>query len=51
MPCVGFELTIPAFERTKTVHAVDRAPAYTKPIIPYMVSATIKEFLYSIEII
>jgi hypothetical protein len=25
MPCVGFELTIPAFERAKTVHAVDRA--------------------------
>jgi hypothetical protein len=25
MPWVGFELTIPAFERTKTVHALDRA--------------------------
>jgi hypothetical protein len=23
MPCVGFELTIPAFERVKTVHALD----------------------------
>jgi hypothetical protein len=25
MPRVGFEHTIPAFERTKTVHALDRA--------------------------
>jgi hypothetical protein len=25
MPCVGFEPTIPAFERAKTVHASDRA--------------------------
>jgi hypothetical protein len=25
MPIVGFEPTIPAFERTKTVHALDRA--------------------------
>jgi hypothetical protein len=25
MPCVGFEPTIPAFERAKTVHALDRA--------------------------
>jgi hypothetical protein len=25
MPQVGFELTIPAFERAKTVHALDRA--------------------------
>jgi hypothetical protein len=25
MPWVGFELTIPVFERTKTVHALDRA--------------------------
>jgi hypothetical protein len=25
MPWVGFELTIPAFERAKTVHALDRA--------------------------
>jgi hypothetical protein len=25
MPRVGFELTIPAFERIKTVHALDRA--------------------------
>jgi hypothetical protein len=24
MPLVGFELTIPAFERAKTVHALDR---------------------------
>jgi hypothetical protein len=25
MPWVGFELTIPVFERSKTVHALDRA--------------------------
>jgi hypothetical protein len=25
MPQVGFELTIPVFERAKTVHALDRA--------------------------
>jgi hypothetical protein len=25
MPRVGFELTIPAFKRAKTVHALDRA--------------------------
>jgi hypothetical protein len=25
MPRVEFELTIPVFERTKTVHALDRA--------------------------
>jgi hypothetical protein len=25
MPLVGFEPTIPVFERTKTVHALDRA--------------------------
>jgi hypothetical protein len=25
MPRVGFELTIPVFEREKTVHALDRA--------------------------
>jgi hypothetical protein len=25
MPRVGFERTIPAFERAKTVHALDRA--------------------------
>jgi hypothetical protein len=27
MPRVGFEPTIPAFERAKTVHALDRAAA------------------------
>jgi hypothetical protein len=29
MPCVGFELTIPASERTKTVHALDRSATVT----------------------
>jgi hypothetical protein len=27
MPQTGFETTIPVFERTKTVHALDRAAA------------------------
>jgi hypothetical protein len=29
MPLVGFELTIAAFERAKTVHALDRAATVT----------------------
>jgi hypothetical protein len=29
MPSVGFEPTIPAFERGKTVHALDRAATVT----------------------
>jgi hypothetical protein len=29
MPCVGFEHTIPACERAKTVHALDRAATVT----------------------
>jgi FAD synthase len=29
MHCVGFEPTIPASERAKTVHALDRSPAVT----------------------
>jgi hypothetical protein len=29
MPRVGFEPTIPVFERTKTVHALDRAAIVT----------------------
>jgi hypothetical protein len=29
MPCVGFELTIPASERAKTVHALDRSATVT----------------------
>jgi hypothetical protein len=42
MPCVGFEPTIPASERAKTVHALDRAatvtcaksfPIYYSPVI------------------
>jgi hypothetical protein len=36
MPLVGFEPTIPAFERAKTVHALDRSatvigPSYISP--------------------
>jgi hypothetical protein len=29
MPCVGFEPTIPASERAKTVHALDRSTTVT----------------------
>jgi hypothetical protein len=29
MPWVGYELTIPASERTKTVHALDRSATAT----------------------
>jgi hypothetical protein len=29
MPLVGFELTIPVFERAKTVHTLDRAATVT----------------------
>jgi hypothetical protein len=29
MPWVGFEPTIPAFERAKTIHALDRAATVT----------------------
>jgi hypothetical protein len=29
MPCVGFEPIIPASERAKTVHALDRSAAVT----------------------
>jgi hypothetical protein len=38
MPCVGFEHTIPAFERTKTVHALDRSANVIghQPAYPHM---------------
>jgi hypothetical protein len=29
MPCMGFEPTIPASEREKTIHALDRAVTVT----------------------
>jgi hypothetical protein len=29
VPCVGFEPTIPAYERAKTVHALDRTATVT----------------------
>jgi hypothetical protein len=35
MPSVGFELTIPAFERVKTVHALDRAATVIDIILTY----------------
>jgi hypothetical protein len=33
MPCVGFEPTIPASERAKTVHALDRSTTVTGTIM------------------
>jgi hypothetical protein len=36
MPLAGFELTIPAFERAKTVHALDRV-AIVMGLIPKQV--------------
>jgi hypothetical protein len=33
MPWVGFETTIPAFERAKTVHASDRSATVTGKMI------------------
>jgi hypothetical protein len=36
MPRVEFELTIPVFERTKTVHAFDRAATVIGTHSPYM---------------
>jgi hypothetical protein len=32
IPCVGFKPTIPAFERMKTVHALDRAATVTDSV-------------------
>jgi hypothetical protein len=34
MPRVGFELTIPVFQRMKTVHALDRAATVIGSILP-----------------
>jgi hypothetical protein len=33
MPWVGFEPTIPASERAKTVHALDRSATVTGPLL------------------
>jgi hypothetical protein len=35
MPWVGFELTIPVFERAKMVHALDRAATVIGPVFLY----------------
>jgi hypothetical protein len=35
MPWVGFEPTIPAFKRAKTVHALDRAGTVIRLLLPY----------------
>jgi hypothetical protein len=36
MPQVGFESTIPVFERAKTVHALDRAATVIGTLITYL---------------
>jgi hypothetical protein len=59
MPRVGFEPTIPVFERTKTVHALDRAATVmgisvnTVQILSYesIKSQTNKMFMINWEII
>jgi hypothetical protein len=35
MPRVGFELTIPVIERTKAVHALDRAATVIGTVLPF----------------
>jgi hypothetical protein len=40
MPRVGFEPTIPVFERAKTVHALDRAATVIGVLQPRMVNPT-----------
>jgi hypothetical protein len=42
MPCVGLELTIPTFERGKTVHALDRSATVTGAKIIYTYKVTCK---------
>jgi hypothetical protein len=36
MPRVGFESTIPVFERAKTVHALDRAATVIGSLAAYL---------------
>jgi hypothetical protein len=40
MPRVGFEATIPAFQRAKTVHALDRAATVIEAFLLLMVYVT-----------
>jgi hypothetical protein len=42
MRCVGFELTIPASERAKTVHALERSATVTGA--KYITSISLKRF-------
>jgi hypothetical protein len=46
MPRMGFELTIPVFERAKTVHVLDRS-ATVIGIYPYIPPKFLHEFQYS----
>jgi hypothetical protein len=47
MPRVGFEPTIPALERAKTVHALDRAANVIGP--EYYLNAQVKDKLGHVE--
>jgi hypothetical protein len=49
MPSVGFEPTIPAFERAKTVHALDRAATVMGVKLGYreLIKATKIHFEYA----
>jgi hypothetical protein len=52
MPCVGFDPTIPAFERTKTVHALDRPATMTGCYIilfSFLVAPTFGSLLLLLE--
>jgi hypothetical protein len=42
MPRVGFEPTIPAFERAKTVHALDHATALIGICTSYLIENTLR---------
>jgi hypothetical protein len=45
MPCVGFELTIPASERANTVYALDRSATVTGfLLITYLNFTTLRGF-------
>jgi hypothetical protein len=53
MPCVAFEPTITASERTKTVHALDRSatvtgiPPFTKPKYLLLCSQDLTPVIYA----
>jgi hypothetical protein len=46
MPRVEFEPTTPVFERTKTVHALDRAATVTDTHSPTLIILIVKRLAY-----